>query len=409
MKIFRNWKNIYLDQLVINLMIGLYFLFYYDISSIANLKSMTTVEDGICTLIVLIALIFNIVKIKNQTINFWLNWLNIIAIPFIFIYFLSEETNILGDDIAQAHNLIQIIYLILSIVLFIPFTEIELKKVKSPIGKIISFICFFLNLTTFSQPTVLTKIMPVLNWLATSRIFNAVAFLISVKIILGQRLNLKWRKNTNFQIWVVLLLVALGIWFDFFAQFTSNAHNLSEALWNWNSFFNSTSFTYFNFNYQNIFPSLEAGIAEESMRCLDLVLLLAIFKNSKNRLLLAVLCSSLIFALMHYAHLLDPGQNLYRVSLQVIYTFGFGSFIAVTYLYTGQFWLSVLLHFLSDYLAYSTTLIARTDTGFLSNYGNGLVESLFIALFPLLITTFMFFGKRKKNMMTNAGLLSGEI
>lgn len=399
--LFKKWKNIYLIQLVINLAIVLYFLLCYDITSLTDLSFKTTIEDGVCVFILFIALITNLIDIKNKPIEFCFNWLSIIAIPFIFIYSLAELANVLGDNTPQFHNLTQVIYLFLSLILFIPFTKIELKKVDSPRGKIISFIFFFLNLTTFSQYADLTKVISILSWLSSSRILNAIAFLISVKIILRNKLNIKWNKNTKPQLWVIFLLVAFGIWFSFFVQFIGNAHSFSEALWNWTNFFNSIDFTYFDFNYENILSALTAGIIEESMRCFNLVLLLIVFKNSKNQLLSTVLISSLIFALLHYTHLVEPERNLYNVSLQVIYTFGFGCFLAVAYLYTGQFWFAVLIHFLFDYLAFSTTLIARTDTGFLFNYDNGLLETLFIVLFPLVITIFMFFGQRKKIMVAN--------
>ncbi len=107
-------------------------------------------------------------------------------------------------------------------------------------------------------------------------------------------------------------------------------------------------------NHEYLLSAFEAGVAEETLcRFVILGALLVAFRNLAQQLPLAVVASALLFALMHLGNML--AQPVSTTLLQVLGTFGLGLFFAVVYLYTGQLWLAMLLHFLLDWTAFAAS------------------------------------------------------
>lgn len=217
-------------------------------------------------------------------------------------------------------------------------------------------------------------------------------------IYLGQISINIFIKNTNFQTWILVLLLLFGTWFIFFVHFINLASSLAQIFWQWGSFFNSEAIS---IHWSGIFNSLYAGLTEELMRYLNLILLLMIFKKIKSKVPLAILLSALIFALWHFTNLIIENRTLNSVILQAISAFGFGAFLATLYLYTGKLWLNIIFHTAADIIAF----------GLANNYAQGLTigallspttACLIATAFPILVTILMMFGKRRKVLDQNA-------
>ncbi|RVU71453.1 MULTISPECIES: CPBP family intramembrane glutamic endopeptidase [Lactobacillus] len=396
------WKNIYHLQLLVNIAIGIYFIFWLDPA--VDAEPVTKYTDIIFTGIVLLLFLLNFIWTKNKYISFSVRWASIITLPMIFLYFLSGIFDTWSDNFSQ-HNLYAAIYMLLICVLFIPIAETVFKQVISPLGKMISVLFLFVETVTLGYYDTFSKLSPIIKAINDYHVASAVASFLVFQIILDQKMSLRKLKNPYFSFLILILIILFNIWLAFFEQFFGNAHSYAEAFWDWGHNFDPTAFTFFEFNFSNVFRSLYAGILEEGMRVLNIIMLLVIFKNTKYRLSLSVFISSLIFALLHFNLLFDPSRDLISVIQQVIVVFGVGCLWAVTYLYTGQLWLNVLLHTFFDYIAFSTTPLAHAALSPLSIYYDGFVEAIFLALIPILFTIFMFFGKRKQTMLDNADQL----
>ena len=85
-----------------------------------------------------------------------------------------------------------------------------------------------------------------------------------------------------------------------------------------------------------------------------------LFKNNKLQHFWSVLITSVIFALFHFANLLN-GENIITVLQQVGYTFLIGAMFAVVTLKTKNLWLAVVLHAIFDFGGLLTGSIATGD------------------------------------------------
>lgn len=100
--------------------------------------------------------------------------------------------------------------------------------------------------------------------------------------------------------------------------------------------------------------AVAAGVGEETFfRFLLLGTLLAGFRHVRGQLNWAVGLSAVAFGLSHLANL--TSQPVSTTLLQAVLALIVGGFYAVTYLYTGQLWLTMLMHFLFDWLAFGTS------------------------------------------------------
>lgn len=169
--------------------------------------------------------------------------------------------------------------------------------------------------------------------------------------------NLKFIKTKNFQWWALVLLLLFSAYFPFFNVFLGIAQTPVQ-IFNWD-------FSTFEVTLTGFLSAVEAGIMEETQRCLDIVVLLFVFRNFKGKVVWATVISSLLFSLDHLTNLGSTQfgvlYNLTKVEQQMIYTFGFGMLAAVLYLYTGKLWLSMLVHFGLDFIVFSETPINCVD------------------------------------------------
>ena len=91
-----------------------------------------------------------------------------------------------------------------------------------------------------------------------------------------------------------------------------------------------------------------ALLEEIFFRALLLPLFMQRFANNRYRALISVLCSSVLFALLHLLNLFF-GAGVGETMLQVGYTFLLGCMLAVMMLRTKNIWLCVIVHALFDF------------------------------------------------------------
>ena len=91
-----------------------------------------------------------------------------------------------------------------------------------------------------------------------------------------------------------------------------------------------------------------ALLEEIFFRALLLTFFMERFANKRYRILISVLCSSVLFALLHLLNLFF-GAGVGETMLQVGYTFLLGCMLAVMMLKTKNIWLCVTVHALFDF------------------------------------------------------------
>lgn len=113
------------------------------------------------------------------------------------------------------------------------------------------------------------------------------------------------------------------------------------------------------------------------------------------------------FSLLHLTHFLDSDANASSIFYELLHTFGYGCFLAVLYLYSGQIWLAMLSHFALDLISYS---VGGGGAGFLSLYGNvEAIGAVLVLLVNMIVVILMFGGKQKKVMQENAARMIERI
>lgn len=197
--------------------------------------------------------------------------------------------------------------------------------------------------------------------------------------------------------WLSLaILLGLGGIFIFINAFSSG-DSVKNIL-------TSYSFANFHPNREYLLTAFEAGVAEETLcRFGSLGVCLYALRNFRWQILGAVLLTSALFGALHLGNLVE--QPLAITILQTISAFGLGLYFAVVYLYTGQLWLAMLLHFLLDWLAFSTS-------GSTAMMGNPTLADWYLLAVEVLfftgITIWMFLGDRYQVMERHARRLTGE-
>lgn len=156
-------------------------------------------------------------------------------------------------------------------------------------------------------------------------------------------------------------------------------------------------------HWQQLLLSLESGIGEETLcRFAILTLLLVLWRNLQWRLQfpLVIVGSSLIFGLFHFINLTE--QSLSLTIYQFCFTTVSGVFFALLFLYTGQLWLVMLIHFGMDFASYLSNGATFGGTVSWVDYQSVLVLAILMAG----LTIWMMFGKRARVMKQRALFLA---
>ncbi|HJA74404.1 MAG TPA: CPBP family intramembrane metalloprotease [Candidatus Limosilactobacillus gallistercoris] len=150
--------------------------------------------------------------------------------------------------------------------------------------------------------------------------------------------------------------------------------------------------------------AFEAGVMEETLfRFAVLGILFYAWRNVKQRLPLAIFTSALLFGLAHLSN--AALQHWDMTILQAVSAFALGLFFAVVYVYTGQLWLTMVMHGLLDWTSFIVTgsdLMKGT-----TNWADWVSVIVELAVFGG-IAIWMMFGQRRKVMERHVARLTGE-
>ena len=335
------------------------------------------------------------IKIASQ----WLGSLTLILIFNFLIYTTTSMLNLMVKPLVLVSSIVGIVLLLL---VDIPVVVVNFPVVKNWFMRLFMIFILYLNYSYNVNRFLGTS--GVIKAIIRSGVIIALAtFILAFFITRAWQLKFQWNlklgKSKNFQWLALILLLIFSVWFAFFNSFVTLAPSLADLLcfWQWD-------FSTFEVTLNSVLAAIEAGIFEETLRYLNLVILLVAMRNFKYRMIFAIVISSILFSLSHLGNL---GISTFLIKFdlettlqQVVYTFGAGMLFAVIYLYTGKLWLSISIHGLIDLIALSETPLTRIVSPLITD---GWISAIIILLIPLVVTLLMMTGKRKKFMEENVG------
>lgn len=335
------------------------------------------------------------IKIASQ----WLGSLTLILIFNFLIYTTTSMLNLMVKPLVLVSSIVGIVLLLL---VDIPVVVVNFPVVKNWFMRLFMIFILYLNYSYNVNRFLGTS--GVIKAIIRSGVIIALAtFILAFFITRAWQLKFQWNlklgKSKSFQWLALILLLIFSVWFAFFNSFVTLAPSLADLLYFW-----QWDLSTFEVTLNSVLAAIEAGIFEETLRYLNLVILLVAMRNFKYRMIFAIVISSILFSLSHLGNL---GISTFLIKFdlettlqQVVYTFGAGMLFAVIYLYTGKLWLSISIHGLIDLIALSETPLTRIVSPLITD---GWISAIIILLIPLVVALLMMTGKRKKFMEENVG------
>lgn len=335
------------------------------------------------------------IKIASQ----WLGSLTLILIFNFLIYTTTSMLNLMVKPLVLVSSIVGVVLLLLVDILVV---VVNFPVVKNWFMRLFMIFILYLNYSYNVNRFLGTS--GVIKAIIRSGVIIALAtFILAFFITRAWQLKFQWNlklgKSKNFQWLALILLLIFSVWFAFFNSFVTLAPSLADLLcfWQWD-------FSTFEVTLNSVLAAIEAGIFEETLRYLNLVILLVAMRNFKYRMIFTIVISSILFSLSHLGNL---GISTFLIKFdlettlqQVVYTFGAGMLFAVIYLYTGKLWLSISIHGLVDLIALSETPLTRIVSPLITD---GWISAIIILLIPLVVALLMMTGKRKTFMGENVG------
>lgn len=293
------------------------------------------------------------------------------------------------------------IFYLLYLVILLPSIKLLASQVKATIPRL--FIVFWFVMILFDNLSLWTLKTgnKIFNQVNTSGLLSALAvFLLGCFLLYswGFRLNpnLKFEKSKNFSYLVFFFLILCAVVYIVWNDFGSAGTGLFGAFFVFEV--DPMKFTFLGFG-----QAAEAGILEETMRFLNIFILLYAFRNKpKLQVPLSIFISAFLFGSMHLSNW--GWQKLAPTLSQVASAFGIGLFLVILYLYSGKIWLSMLVHFLIDYLIFAQTGGSSQPGGWTGDIVDWATTIATIVV-PLVLYIWMMFGKRRKVLDENANRL----
>ena len=381
-------KVLFLAELLFNFIIAIFLLVN---SALKNPLIIVT------TLVLFLLLSWNFLKAKSE-VSPKLAWANLLLLSAIFYYCLNSAANTLLAKATDTSLLIAIIYSLLLVFYLIPVVLINAGLIKNKYARLL-VVAYLIVVLLYSEDLRINDYLTMFyNW-PRSEIVNGLALIAVIFCLfkswnIKAKLNLRFKLNSKAQLLILLVMIAFTAWYSFFHSYVEIAPAFSQLFWNWDlSVIMPTQ--------RAVLLSLGAVLFEESYRYLLIIVLLEAFKGQKGQIALTIFLSALFYSLTHCSGLFVPIPVL-EISAQVIFTFGYGCFLAALYLYSGKFWLLMLSHFSLDFIAFSIS----SGGGVLSWYGNNdLLSNGLSAVVALVMTLVLLLSKQRKVMQENADRL----
>ncbi|MGM9963192.1 MAG: CPBP family intramembrane glutamic endopeptidase [Holdemanella porci] len=350
----------------------------------------------LCALSIIFTLM--LLQDKKRYIQITVKWLSIFILPFAFNFLVYTGISFLNIEMPNLAVFFSITGCILLLVVNIPWVIVDLPIVKNTFVRLISVI--IIDLSYMFNVNGLANTSDFVQFILNSGLLITVEELIIIFFVarawkLKFSWNLKFIKTSDFQLWALLLLMSLIVWLIFLNIHLQLEDNWIDLLcfWRWNDYGIIHRFT-----AEVIAASARAGVLEETIRGLEIIIVLYGLQNFKYKVEIALVASAGLFSLGHFGNL---GTTLFGtyysasiIEQQMVSTFGFGLVMGVLYLYTGKLWLCMLSHFLWDIEALGVVTTTTIFTGWLS--------VVILLIVSVVIAIWMLTGKRRKFMEDNA-------
>lgn len=332
---------------------------------------------------------------KSSKLTTFNRWLMILFWPLLSLGGLIELMNLLAKAWPQMNMVVASVFLLIGLVWLLPFIITVAVHVKWIIPRIILIFWMMENVMEISA----------LGYIPGNKFFNTILstglWAVFVYIILGCFLaqswgfrfnfNLKFHRSANFSNSVLAFLIIFGIVDILWNAFCGQGNTLFSVLFSYH--IDPMKLTLNSFS-----EAAEAGLMEEMNRYLIILVLLYALRNNKWQVPITIFISALFFGLLHFSNF--GWQKLAPTVAQVTFAFSIGLFFAIVYLYTGKLWLTMLLHFFTDFLIFLQENGDQPGT-WDGSTGEWLVAIISVVV-PVCIYLWMISGKRRLVMQENS-------
>lgn len=317
-------------------------------------------------------------------------WLQGILQPFVLVVAWDVITREIITLLRLPSRGVVSLMIIYYLLMFAPFASVIGGQLKLSLERFVFAILTFqvVLIPLIALPTDLVNNRFLMLALSTGAVGAGAYFVLIMTVMRAWHLSwpgLKPHWSGDFNWWIFLGLVALDL-----IMTVLNAGGLPSIS---------------HLDWQTLLTAFEAAVAEESLfRFAILGILLYAWRHYQSRLPLALVTSSVLFGLMHLVNVAEQSWNV--TVFQAVAAGGLGLFFAVVYVYTGQLWLTMVMHGLFDLLSFMATG-TTTMTGSQVTLADWLVVAGELLIFVLL-TVWMMFGQRRQVMERHVARLTGD-
>lgn len=340
-------------------------------------------------------LLLFVIRDRQPELTGFIRWLQLILLPIFAIFTWGTSLEYLTKNFRNLSFLLGLLFFLIFILMFLPVTVVEAGAVKWTIPRLIAI--YWLMELVFDLPgdfKVYGNKFLTLN--ISTGLWGAITLVILACFLLkawgfNWNPNLKFIRSNNFSWLVYVFLLIIAVYYVVLNDFGGYGDNLWQILFSFSS-------EPMKLTYRSFAEAAEAGILEETVRFLNIIVLLAAMHKWKHKATWAILISALMFGLMHLSNF--GWQQLAPTIQQVILTFGAGLFLATLYLYTGKIWFSMLMHFSLDFLIFLQSNGDQPGTwaGDTSDW----LSTIILFALPVTVYVWMLFGKRHQVLEENA-------
>lgn len=339
---------------------------------------------------------------RPEWLDFGNRWLQAIFQPLLLIVVWGVVTREIIVLLYLPARGILTLTLLYYMVMFSPFASVIGAQLKWAASRVICLLYWAL-VTITMIPLVYPESMTGSRFLQQglhAGLFGSVAFFVLVTTLM-RSWHLSWpglqpHWHSDISAWVIVFMVVFDLAYTFWNAFNDPTK--------WTGLLTQYSLHGAHIDRLLTMQAAASGIAEETLfRFGVLGVLLAGLRNVSQRVPISILISSLLFGLAHFTNV--PAQQVDVTIIQALSAFGIGLFFSCVYLYTGQLWMTMLMHFLIDFFAFMMTgapLIAGHATSF--DWGAMIIQ----LIFEVAIFVWMLFGNRRHAMERHANRFTGR-
>ena len=393
----KTWQKIYDFQILFCLLAEVLLM----VSGLHNATKTKNQVTAIILLVLFLALTVYVqkMKVKDKFTYEFTRWLNLLFGPGILCTFWLKIGNLLLVHLPQIEIIWVLLLWAVLLGLLLPIAMVYAAQIKNWFLRLL--IVFLLNIQYGLVNTLkVSRSLKIMHSLTGQGVIAAISLFI-LACFLGKAWgfrfnpNLKFNKSQNFQQVTFVLLILFTLLDLFYNCFNAYSKDI------WTVFFRY-NFNNLKFSLPNLTCAIEPGILEETVRYLNIIILLAGFNHlPKWRVPIAIYGSTLLFGLAHLGNVGWHGATLSATIMQAIGVTGCGFLWAVLYLYTGKLWPAIVAHFISDFVA--NMLTGWNSSGWhWHGYATDYIYTILIVGVPLLFSIWMMSGKARQVMEENA-------